>query len=96
MSKSLPNVYAVPIEKKLKNNDEIFVSSKKPEQAESIPVHEIDKIFNSKEHVYKTKVNIKTNQEEKEVYVIGRTKEFLLTLDGEKFLFEDILEIKKV
>lgn len=96
MNKNLPNVYAVPIEKKIKNNEDVFVSGKNVEIGESIPIREIDKIFNSKEHVYKTRVQIKTKKDSKMVDVVGRTSNSLLTLDGQLFSIQDIVEIKKV
>lgn len=96
MNKNLPNVYAVPIEKKIKNNEDVFVSGKNVEVGESIPISEIDKIFNSKEHVYKTRVQIKTKTDSKMVDVVGRTSNSLLTLDGQLFSIQDIVEIKKV
>ena len=97
MNKKLPNVYAVPITKKIENNKETFRSSKEEEvRSEKISKNEINKIFNSKEHVYKTRVSIKTNTGVKEVEVVGLTNASLLTLHGEKINIDDILEIKKL
>ncbi len=97
MNKKLPNVYAVPITKKIENNKETFRSSKEVEvRSEKISKNEINKIFNSKEHVYKTRVSIKTNMGVKEVEVVGLTNDSLLTLQGEKINIDDILEIKKM
>ena len=96
MNKNLPNVYAVPIEKKLNNNADVYRSDKSLDREESISVNEIDKIFNSKEHVYKTRVQIKTKTDSKDVDVIGRTNQSLLTLDGQTIAIQDIVEIKKV
>lgn len=97
MNKNLPNVYAVPIEKKITNNNETYISSLNENREGSIiPTEEIDKIFNAREHVYKTKVKIKTKNGEEEIELIGKTNDSLLTLDGKKIKIEDILEIKKV
>ncbi len=97
MNKNLPNVYAVPIEKKINNNKETYISSLNDEEVgNNIPIEEIDKIFNAREHVYKTRVKIKTKNKEEEVELIGKTNDALLTLDGQKIKIEEILEIKKV
>ncbi len=96
MNKNLPNVFAVPIDKKIKNNEDVFVSGKREERSNSIPLQEIDKLFNSKTHVYKTRVKLVTKTKTEEVDVVGRTSQALLTLDGQTIFLEDILEIKKV
>lgn len=97
MNKNLPNVFAVPIEKKIENNKETFVSSmKEVAEEERVDLATIDKIFNAKDHVYKTHVHIKTKEGIIDAQVIGRTNKSLLTLDGKKISLEEILEIKKV
>lgn len=97
MNKNLPNVYAVPITKKLENNKELFKSSES-EGLRSTPVSstEINKIFSDKTHVYKTKVQITTKKGVKIVDVVGQTNQALLTLTGETIDVNDILDIKKV
>ena len=97
MNKNLPNVFAVPIEKKIENNKETFVSSiNEVVEEEHVDLAVIDKIFNAKDHVYKTHVYIKTKEGIFDTEVIGRTNKSLLTLDGKKINLEEILEIKKV
>lgn len=96
MNKELPKVYAVPIDKKLENNKDIFLSREEEVRGESIDISEINKIFNSKTHVYKTRVKITTRQETKEVDAIGLNGENILTLSGEKIPVSEIIEIKKV
>ena len=96
MNKNLPNVFAVPIDKKIENNEDVFVSGKREERSVSISPQEVDQLFNSKEHVYKTRVKIATRTTTLEVDVVGRTWKALLTLDGQTISLADILEIKKV
>lgn len=96
MNKKLPNVYAVPITKELKNNKEIFKSSESGMRSTPVTDREINQIFNDKTHVYKTRVQITTNSGIKEVDVVGETKNSLLTLSGETINKKDILDIKKV
>ena len=96
MNKNLPKVFAVPIEKKIENNKNIFMSAKNDVRGEIIPKNEINKIFNSKTHVYKTKVKITTTTGVQEVYIVGQNNDNLLTLDGKNIPINKIIEIKKV
>ncbi len=97
MNKKLPNVYAVPITKKLNNNKEMFKSGESDGlRKANISSKEINEIFNAKDHVYKTKVIVTTIKETKEVEVVGLTSTALLTLNGETIKISDILDIKKV
>lgn len=97
MNKDLPKVFAVPINKSMNNNKEIFMSSgKELDRGEKISITDINKIFNAKTHVYKTKIRITTTTSEKEVEVVGMQNDALLTLKGEVIPISDIVEIKKV
>ncbi len=99
MNKNLPKVFVVPMDKKLNNNKDIFMSKEesfRKEKEETIDINEINKIFNSKNHVYKTRVFIKTQKKQEEVDLIGLKKDNLLTLDGKLIPLTEILEIKKV
>lgn len=96
MNKDLPKVFAVPIEKKLKNNEDVFIGNNKEVRGEVIDKNQINKIFNSKTHVYKTRVIIKTLKEQKEVDVVGLSNDNLLTLNGLAIPINEIIEIKKV
>lgn len=97
MNKNLPNVYAVPITKKMNNNKETYKSFEETSDRTSpISIGEINKIFNDKTHVYKTKVQVTTKKGSEIVEVVGLSKNALLTLNGETINMEDILDIKKV
>ncbi len=96
MDKKLPNVYAVPIEKKLHNNEEISTSMERKDATTGITINEINELFASSHHVYKTKVKMTTTSGVKVVEVVGQTKNSLLTLDGERIPYHEILDIKKV
>lgn len=96
MSKNLPNVFAVPINKNIKNNEEINYNRSSEIKKESFNKNEINKIFGSKNHVYKTKVQIITNKNEYIVDLVGMKDSYLLTLDGKQINIDDIVEIKKM
>ena len=96
MNKKLPNVYPVPIDKKLNNNEEVFKSTEEGVRTSPLTIKEINEIFNAKDHVYKTKVQITTSSGTKKVEVVGLSRNNLLTLDGEHINIDTILDIKKV
>ncbi len=99
MHKDLPKVYAVPINKKLNNNEETYSSLERktmPKEEHVISTREINQIFNAKDHVYKSKLEITTKTETKIYEVVGLSHESLLTLDGKLIKLADIIEIKKV
>lgn len=98
MKKDLPKVYASPINKSLNNNKDIFYSENgTPKTRESINVLErLNEIFASKHHVYKSKVKITTLDNTYETYIVGRTSQHLLTLDGTKISLNSIQNIEKI
>lgn len=98
MEKNLPKVFASPIDKKITNNREFYVSSSKPnivKDAENIPL-KINQIFGSPHHVYKSKVRIIINNEEIETTIVGKTNNYLLTLNGEKINIDSIESIERI
>jgi len=96
MNKNLPKVFAVPIEKRIENNKDVFMSSDREVRSEVIDKSEITKIFNSTSHVYKTRVLIRTQNDSKEYDIVGINNDNLLTLDGHSIPISKIIEIKKV
>lgn len=100
MEKNLPKVYANPINKVLTNNKDIFYSTNIKERKETRSINdinrEINSIFASSNHVYKSKVRIKTSTEEFDTIIVGRTKNYLLTLKGEKITITSIEDIKRL
>lgn len=97
MNKELPKVYAVPIEKDLQNNKNTFISTEKEvRSAVGITKTDINKIFNAKSHVYKSRIRLTTKDGQREVEVVGLYNDSLLTLNGEKIPINSILAIEKV
>ena len=93
-----PKVFANPINKKINNSQELFYGSNKEERNNNSKniIKEINNIFSSSNHVYKSRVLIKTNSEEITCDVVGKTSSSLLTLDGKTIRINDILDIKKI
>lgn len=96
MKKELPGVYAAPINKKMNNNENIYKSTENLERGATLDRNEINKLFNSKEHVYKTRVIVKTREGEFEEDIVGMTNTSLLTLSGKQINLQEIISIKKV
>jgi hypothetical protein len=96
MKEKLPKVFEAPINKEFKNNKEVFRSGERVIVKDTINKNDINKIFSSKNHVYKTRVLIKTNNMEKEVDIVGLKNNNIITLSGDLININDIIEIKKV
>ena len=95
--KDLPKVFAKPIEKDMRNNEEIFYSRLFHERKDQKDIlKEIDKIFGSKDFVYKSKVEITTKDGVFEEEIVGKSGSSLLTLDGKSISIPTILDIKKL
>lgn len=95
--KNLPKVYAKPIEKVINNNNHLFYSKFQEERSEAKNiVKEIDNIFHSKDFVYKKEVELVTKQGIITTAIVGKNGNYLLTLDGQKILINEIESIKKL
>ena len=98
MKKDLPKVYANPIDKDIRNNDNIFYGKNEELKLDrNINVYEkINQIFASPHHVYKSNVLVKTKNGELKTTIVGKSGNFLLTLNGEKINMLDILDITRL
>ena len=98
MNNKLPKVYANPINKEINNNKDIFYSNLKQERTinkESI-YRQINEIFASSHHVYKSRVAITIDGVTKEETIIGEANNYLLTIDGKKINIAKIEDIKRL
>ena len=96
MDKKLPDIFANPIQKKINNIQETYydfgdrternLNQKTIEQ-------KINKIFSSKNFVYKSKVRIRTEEGEKIFTIVGKNSKYLLTIDNKTI---PILQIKDI
>ena len=95
-----PKVYASPIDKKINNSQEFFYGSNNSDISVRYNTNDILKkikdIFNSYNHIYKSKVLIKTDSGEIICDIVGQTANSLLTLDGKSIFITQILDIKKI
>lgn len=92
----LPHIYASPITKKLDNFQNDYRSSAKKSIYSPKDINKkIDEIFASKNHVYKSKVNITLPGEIVTETIVGKTSLHLLTMDGKLIKISDIIDISK-
>lgn len=99
MEKKLPEIFHNKIEKKLNNNNNVFYSAKTSEldnieeRSELNILQKINKIFSSPNYVYKADVEIKTKENTITTKIIGRNKNYLITMDNKLIYIDDILDI---
>ena len=94
--KKLHKVQLSPIDKDLQNNKQLFYSKLTEESPNTKSViQKINDIFHSRNFVYKKDVLVTTKNGSKVISLVGRTSDALLSLDKEKILISDILEIKE-
>lgn len=98
MKKDLPNVYANPIDKDIRNNNDVYYGRNNNISSDNkINIYEkINQIFASPHHVYKSKVLIKTKNGTINNTIVGKSGNYLLTLNGEKINMLDILDIERI
>lgn len=102
--KDLPKVFHNKIEKNITNNEMIYYSDKKKsdsnfdhtnknERKKNIN-QKINQIFSSSNYIYKANVEISLNDKKIIKRIIGRNKEYLITMDNELIKIDDIIDIK--
>jgi hypothetical protein len=104
MKKNLPELFHNPIDKKISNNDAFYYScndnsDKKEERStknvqDTINIRQkINNIFSSPSYISSSNVTLLLKSGERNVKIIGRNKDYLITIDNEKINIEDILDI---
>ncbi len=98
MEKKLPKVFANPIGKDIKNNETIFYSKEKneiPRFEKGLSVmQKINQIFRSPKYVYKVEAEIKLKDKEVTKRIVGKNKNYLITIENERIPISEILDIK--
>lgn len=95
---NLPKVTAFEIKEKLNNSQERFYGSSNTIENENPRniISKINDIFSDSSYVYKSRVRIKFKDDIIEETIIGRTKDELLTMRGNKIRIDDIVDINKI
>lgn len=100
MGKKLPEVFHNSINKKLSNNNNIFYSKDDTNMVEEKKDRKnirkkINDIFSSSDYVYKANVKITTSDNSFVTKIIGKNKNYLITMDNKIIPIEDIIDIEK-
>ncbi len=100
--KKLPEIFVNNINKNRSHNDEVYYSYKDHHIEEKHNVKKVDFnemqnriniLFKSNDFIYKKKFHIITNNKEDDFIIISKSYDYLLTIDGDKIMIKDILEI---
>ena len=97
--KDLPKVFRNNSDKKFNNNRSVYYSSNdsKEEIKDSRTVlQKINDIFASPNYVYKANVEITLKDKKLTKRIIGRNKNYIITMDNMLIPVEDILDIKSI
>ena len=102
--KDLPKVFRNSIDKKFNNNKSVYYSnndSRSNDQKEDINdsksvLHKINEIFSSPNYVYKANVEITLKDKKVTKRIIGRNKDYIITMDNTLIPIKDIIDIKSI
>ena len=96
--KELPKVFHNKIDKKFDNNRNVFYSSNTYEEDRSVDtrtvLQKINEIFSSPNYVYKANVEITLKDKKVTKRIIGRNKNYIITMDNDLIPISDIVDIK--
>ena len=96
--KDLPKVFHNKIDKKFENNRSVYYSNNNYEKDRSIDtrtvMQKINDIFSSSNYVYKANVEITLKDKKVIKRIIGRNKNYIITMDNDLIPINDIVDIK--
>ena len=95
--KDLPRVFHNKIDKKFDNNRSVYYSSNSSndEVVDTRTIKQkINDIFSSPNYVYKANVDITLKDKKITKRIIGRNKDYIITMDNELIPIEDIINIQ--
>ena len=99
--KDLPKVFHNNTNKKFNNNRKVYYSSNNSEIDEEIKdnktvLQKINEIFSSPNYVYKANVEITLKDKKVTKRIIGRNKNYIITMDNTLIPISDIIDIKSI
>jgi len=96
--KELPKVFHNKIDKKFDNNRSVFYSNNTYEEDRSVDtrtvLQKINEIFSSPNYVYKANVEITLRDKKVTKRIIGRNKNYIITMDNDLIPISDIVDIR--
>jgi len=99
--KDLPKVFRNNIDKKFNNNKSVYYSSNRNRNEEEVKdnrsiLQKINDIFSSPNYVYKANVEITLKDKKVTKRIIGRNKDYIITMDNTLIPVSDIIDIKSI
>jgi hypothetical protein len=98
--KDLPKVFQNNVNKDFKNNNNVFYSRNSAIQNEvkdsKTILQKINDIFSSQNYVYKANVEITLKDKKITKRIIGRNKNYIITMDNMLIPITDIVDIKSI
>ena len=98
--KDLPKVFQNNVNKEFKNNNNVFYSRNSIIQNEvkdsKTILQKINDIFSSPNYVYKANVEITLKDKKITKRIIGRNKNYIITMDNMLIPITDIVDIKSI
>lgn len=99
--KDLPKVFHNKIDKKINNNNNVFYSCDSKnndrlseEKDSKTIIQKINEIFASPNYIYKANVEITLKDKKINKRIIGRNKNYIITMDNMLIPITDIIDIK--
>lgn len=92
----LPKVFHNNVNKKFNNNKDVYYSKSKNIVDNKTIYQKINDIFSSPNYIYKANVEISLKDKTIIKRIIGRNKEYLITMDNDLIKINDILDIKTI
>ena len=91
----LPKVFHNSTNKNFNNNKNVFYS--KSDEIKPTNIYQkINDIFSSPSYIYKANVEITLKNKTLIKRIIGRNKDFIITMDNDLIRISDILDIKSI
>lgn len=96
--KDLPKVFHNKVDKKFDNNEKVYYSNKDTrnevlEDSKNV-LQKINEIFASPSYVYKANVEITLKDKKVTKRIIGRNKNYIITMDNDLIPITDIVDIR--
>jgi hypothetical protein len=96
--KELPKVFHNKIDKNFNNNRSVYYSNNNYEEDRNIDsrtvLQKINDIFSSPNYVYKANVEITLKDKKVTKRIIGRNKNYIITMDNDLIPISDIIDIR--
>ena len=102
MNKKLPNIFVNKIDKKLNNNEKVYYGEHDKNKEDVVDEFKdikdirdkMNEMYKDVPFLYKKKVSITLKDKTIEAKVISYNQNYLITMNNERILLDDILDIK--